>query len=418
MKKIYYGWWVVAGAFLLFFCTSGSYFYSFPVFFDAILRDKGWSRTEVAGAISLGLAIAGVIAPFLGMLIRRMRIWLIMVIGSLVAGLGFFLLSTVSEPWHLYVYYGLIVSVGIPGIQLVPNFTIIGHWFYRRRSTALGVAAAGIGVGGAAMAPVAGWLIASYGWQKAFLFSAALVTVIGTLVAAFIMRTPAEKGIDTSEEQKGARAQQTLTVTAVSFREALRRRAFWFIAAGGFLWGWAYTAGLMHQVAFAVDIGIERIAAATAVGMLTAFSIAGRLGFGRLGDIIDKRYVFMTGCCLQVVAFIILCYTKNLTMLYMYSILLGLNTGAITPILPGLVSDYFGAKDFSVIYGTVFLSFTLGQMVGPVYAARIFDTTHSYINAFITSIVLSALAVVVMYLVGRPPGSKALPLPANELSVK
>ncbi|MDD5127809.1 MAG: MFS transporter [Dehalococcoidales bacterium] len=406
MKKIYYGWWVVVGAFLLFFCTSGSYFYSFPVFFDAILRDKAWSRTEVAGAISLGMVVSGSIAPLIGVLIRRMRIWHIMIIGSLIASLGFFLLSTTSEPWHLYVYYGLVVSVGIPGIQLVPNFTLIGHWFFRRRSTALGVAAAGIGVGGVAMAPVASWLITVYGWQKAFLFSAALVGVIGTLVSAFIMRTPVEKGMDTGEEQQGLRAQNTLTVVSVTFRGALRKKVFWFIAIGGFLWGWAYTAGLMHQVAFAVDIGIDRMAAATAVGMLTAFSIAGRLGFGRLGDIIDKRYVFIMGCALQVVAFTILSNTTNLTMLYIYSGLLGLNTGAITPILPGLVSDYFGNKDFSIIYGAIFFCFTVGQMAGPVYAGIIFDTTQSYISAFMTSIVLTVAAIIVMYLVGKPPRTR------------
>lgn len=59
-------------------------------------------------------------------------------------------------------------------------------------------------------------------------------------------------------------------------------------------------------------------------GLLTAFSILGRLGFGRLGDVIDKRFVFMIGTSLQIAALTVLMETTNVTMLYIYSFLIGL----------------------------------------------------------------------------------------------
>ena len=188
----------------------------------------------------------------------------------------------------------------------------------------------------------------------------------------------------------------------------VRNRAFWFISIGAMLWGWAYAAGLIHQVAFAMDMGIDRVAAAGAVGLLTAFSILGRLGFGRLGDVIDKRYVFMMGASLQIVAFIVLMRTTNLSMLYLYSLLLGINLGGEVPILPGLIADYFGRKHFGLIYGVTFFMLTLGAAIGPIYGGWIFDITGSYSASFLTSILLSVIAIIVVYLAGSPRRQSAI----------
>lgn len=409
MKKVYYGWWVVGGSFLLFFCTAGTYFYTFPIFFDAILRDMGWPRTQVAGAMSLGMFVTALMSPLIGAMVGRVGVRPLMIFGSLLSGVGFALLSRVSEPWHLYLYYGILASVGISGIQLVPNFTIIGKWFYRRRSTALGVAAAGIGVGGAVMAPLFSGLIAAYGWQKSFFISAVIIAFSGVLVAVTVMRTPEEKKLSIAAEQTGTAFAAIRGDAGLTFREAMTRKAFWLIAGGVFFWGWAYTAGLVHQVAFAVDMGIDPVAAAAAVGLLTAFSIVGRLGFGRLGDAIDKRYVFIMGLALEVVAFFVLINTRNLMMLYLYSALLGLGIGGFTPILPGVVADRFGGKSFSLIYSVAFFWFTMGEMVGPIYAGWLFDTTGNYRIAFTTCIAISIVAVILIYFVGKPLKAKTLP---------
>jgi len=161
--------------------------------------------------------------------------------------------------------------------------------------------------------------------------------------------------------------------------------------------------GLIHQVAFAVDVGIERVAAAGAVGLLAVFSIPARLGFGRLGDLLDKRYVFMMGTFLQIVAFIVLMRTTNLTMLYIYSLLIGINIGGATPIFPGLLLDHFGKKYFGVIYGVSSFMLCLGGAIGPIYGGWIFDINESYSAAFLTSIIVSIIAMIAVYLSGAPP---------------
>lgn len=393
MRKIFFGWWVVGGAFVLLFCSIGTQFYAFPVFFEAIISDMGWTRAQTAAALSVGFLVVGAIGPIIGTLMEKVRLRLIMIFGSLTAGIGFLLLSTVNELWQLYVFYGLILSIGIACIQLIPNLAAVESWFTQKKSTALGIATAGIGAGGAVMAPLVGWLISRYDWRTAFVFLAGIVMLIGVPISALVMRT--------GEEGKSGKQGKTATEGATP-GQALRQRAFWLVAAGAMLWAWAYSAGLVHQVAFAVDIGIDRVVAAGAVGLLTAFSIPGRLGFGRLGDLIDKRYVFMMGTSLQIAAFIVLMRATNVTMLYVYSFLVGVNIGGLAPILPGLIVDYFGRKHFGVIYGLSYFMLTLGVLIGPIYAGWMFDVTGSYYLAFLTSVVLSFIAMIAVYLAGRP----------------
>ncbi len=401
MNKSRYGWYVVAGAFILLFCSTGTQFYTFPVFFEAIVRDTGWARAETAAALSVGMFISGITGMLIGGLIRKIGIKPILISGSIIAGIGFALLSTTDRLWQLYVYYGLLVAVGASCIALVPNLIAVESWFTQKRSTALGIATTGIGVGGAVMAPLASWLITRYDWQTAFLFMAGIITVIGIPISAIIMRTP--KKSELAQLDGVEMKVDSALASGVTLHQALRSRAFWCISIGVMLWAFAYGTGIVHQVAFAVDIGIDRTAAAGAISLLAVFSIPGRLGFGKLGDIIDKRYVFIAGTCLQIVAFIVLIKTTNLAMLYIYACLIGLNIGSMAPILPGMLADHFGHKHFGSIYGAAFFTQTIGVVVGPISGGWIFDTTGSYHSAFLTAAVISLVSVISVYLAGKAP---------------
>jgi len=397
MKRIYYGWWVVGGAFLLLFCVVGTHFYAFPVFFDVMVREMGWARTQAALAMTIGTFVAGAMGVFVGGLIHKIGLRPVMVCGTIVAGLGFLLLRTVTEPWQFYLYYGLVFSLGIAGISTVANMTAVESWFDRGKSTALGITATGIGAGGVVMPLLAGWLISKYGWQTACVCIAGILIFVGIPVSTIIMRTRGGRKVAPEQAQ-----QKGLEAGDATIGQALRQKSFWLVSISAMLWYLAYTIGLTHQVAFAGDMGIDRVAAAGAVSVLCVFSIPARLGFGKLGDIMDKRYVMMMAAGLQAIAFAMLLKTTNLAMLYVYSALIGVGVGGLTPILPGLVADYFGRRHFGAIYGALEMVTTLGIMIGPVYGGWIYDTTKSYYLAFLSGIIIALLAVILVYLAPKP----------------
>jgi len=397
MKRIYYGWWVVGGAFLLLFCAVGIQFYAFPVFFEVMVREREWTRTQAALAITIGTFVAGATGVLVGGLIHKIGLRPVMVCGTIIAGLGFLLLRTVTEPWQFYLYYGLVFSLGIAGIGSVPSMTAVESWFDRGKSTALGITATGIGAGGIVMPLLAEGLISRYGWQTACACLAGILILVCIPVSTIIMRTPQERKVAPgSAQQKGLEAGGATT------RQALKQKSFWLISISAMLLYLVYMIGLTHQVAFAVDMGIGRVAAAGAVSVLCVFSIPARIGFGKLGDIIDKRYVVMMVASLHAVAFAVLLKTTNLAMLYGYSALLGIGVGGLTTMLPGLVADYFGRKHFGAVYGALEMVTTLGNMMGSVYGGWIYDTTKSYFLAFLSGIIIALLAIVLVYLAPKP----------------
>jgi MFS family permease len=397
MKTLYYGWWVVVGAFLLLFCAVGTHFYAFPVFFEVMVREMGWARTQAALAMTIGTFVAGAMGVLVGWLIHKVGLRPVMVCGTIIAGLGFLLLRTVTEPWQFYLYYGLIISIGVAGIGTIPDMTAVEAWFDHGKSTALGIAATGVGAGGVVMPLLVGWLISKYDWQTACLCMAGVLILVGIPVSAVVMRTPQARKVAPEQAQ-----QQELKTQDATIGQALRQKSFWLISISAMLWLCAYTIGLTHQVAFAVDIEIDRVAAAGAVSMLCVFSIPARIGFGKLGDIIDKRYVMVMIASLHAAAFGILLRTTNLATLYLYSALAGIAAGGLTPILPGLVADYFGRRHFGAIYGALEMVTTLGMMIGPVYGGWIYDASKSYHSAFLSGIIIALLAVILIYLAPKP----------------
>jgi MFS family permease len=397
MRKIYYGWWVVGGSFLLLLCAVGTQFYGFPVFLDVMVRDLGWARTQAALAMTIGTLVAGLMGIFVGWLIHRVGLRPVMLTGTIVAGLGAFLLGTVTEPWQFYLYFGFVFSVGVAGIGTISNMTAVEAWFDRNKSTALGIATTGIGAGGAVIPLFLGWLISNYNWQTACVVMAGMLILVGVPISALVMRTPSERKPGPEQAQ-----QQPPTIGGAAIGQVLRRKSFWLIAIGATLGSCAFMIGLTHQVAFAVDMGIDRVTAAGAVGVLSAFSIPARIGFGKLGDIMDKRHVVMIALGVQAVAFVVLLQTTDLVMLYLYSALLGIGVGGRMPMLPGLVADYFGRRQFGVIYGALEMVMTLGTMIGPVYGGWIFDTTRSYYLAFLSGIVITLLAIILTYVTPKP----------------
>ena len=111
----------------------------------------------------------------------------------------------------------------------------------------------------------------------------------------------------------------------------------------------------------------------------------------------------MLGTLLQVIAFITLMKTTNLTMLYIYAGLIGLNIGSMAPILPAILADRFGHRHFASIYGAAFFTQTVGMVIGPVFGGWIFDNSGSYSFAFLIAAIISLAAVVSMYLAGKAP---------------
>src|SRR5215831_14612529 len=169
--------WVVVGAVWLTLAIASGLYFSFPVFFVALLDEFGWSRGATAAAFSISSVMQGVLSPVIGMLVDRLGPRRVMLSGAVVLGVACVLASRIGSLWSLYAVIGVLAAIGLCAVSWVPSGTLIARWFAERRGSMLGIAFSGMGAGVLVMGPLAQSLITAYGWRAAY-----TVLGVGTLV--------------------------------------------------------------------------------------------------------------------------------------------------------------------------------------------------------------------------------------------
>jgi MFS family permease len=139
--------WFIAGLAIIVLGFSRGLHSSFGVFNVALLESFGWSRGATAGIFSVVLAVDAVLSPIVGYLLDRYGPKKVVVAGCLALTAGLFFSARVAELWELYLYFGLVVAIGITFMGMVPHVFIISEWFSSNRATTIGLVYAGTGVG-------------------------------------------------------------------------------------------------------------------------------------------------------------------------------------------------------------------------------------------------------------------------------
>jgi len=141
------------------------------------------------------------------------------------------------------------------------------------------------------------------------------------------------------------------------------------------------------------SIGISRSQSSLVATVIPLMSIFGRLGFGWLGDKLNRRLVattsfIMIGCGVLSFAYV---STTNIWLLVPFLVLMGIGYGGSNALLPALGREYFGRTNFGSIYGIMEGIGTIGAIIGPAIAGWAYDNWGSY---QIIWLLLAGLAVV------------------------
>jgi len=396
-------WLVLAVAYGLFF--------SFPIFFVALLDEFRWSRALTAGAMSISTLLQGLLAPISGIVVDRVGPRRVILAGIGLLSASSILAATIRAPWELYLYTGLIGAMGIVALG-VPMGVLLSHWVTERRGRMVGLAFSGMGAGVFVLGPLSQWLIDSLGWRAASLALGAAVLVVLLPSAWWGCRAPvlpeAERRRDvatnasSSAERRQARPPRP--GGEATLRAALRTRAFWALFAAYFLTPLAVFPVFTHQVAFAVDLGFPRLLVASIFGLLGLMSSVGRPLFGVLADRFSGALsaTISFGCTAGgALALVAIEAWPHAGWLWAYAVLFGLGFGARGPIITAIATELFGGRRFGVIYGVLNLANGVGAAIGPWFGGAVHDVLGSYRTVFLSSVLFSALASGCFWLAGR-----------------
>jgi len=400
--KVFYGWWVVGACFVVALYMGGIIFYGFTALFEPFVEEFGWSYAQISFAASLRGMEAGLLTPFIGILVDRWGPRKVIFAGVIFTVLGLMLLSQTES---LGMFYGafVFIAIGTSCASSTVTLTAAANWFHKKVAIATGIVGSGYACSGL-LVPLMVRLIDSYGWRDMIIFFSLGLLVVGPLSALVVRHKPEHYGyLPDGEVTSGAGLEISPSLiqdneVQVRVRQALQNRAFWLIALGILPQFVSVVAVVTHIMPYLSSLGIDRATSGLAAMAIPLFSMGGRLGFGWLGDKLNKKRLIIIALammtsglvCLELVALV------GLGWLAPFFILFCFGYGGILTVAVALVRDYFGRSHLGMVIGLIWGLGNFAGLAGPPAAGWVFDNWGSYQWVWLGFAVLNLMGVIII----------------------
>jgi predicted MFS family arabinose efflux permease len=165
----------------------------------------------------------------------------------------------------------------------------------------------------------------------------------------------------------------------LQLRQILSMPAVWLLALARFLGQTGRFLIQVHFVAFFAVAGYDPLLAASAIGVMGLVNLVGRPVMGALSDALGRELVLTLGYGLHIVG------------------LSGFCDGIGGLVTSAKVADLFPARSLGTVMGIMEGCVKLAYMSGPLVGGVLFDRQGDYQAAFITAMVLMAVAAVLFW---------------------
>ncbi len=406
--KTFYGWFIVATAFLFMMLIVGFATYGLPLFFPLWVSEFGWRRDQITFGNTLSKLIVGPVLGFAaGWAMEKFGPKVVMFFGALCAAgamLGFGLMSSLPTLYSFYFFNALGYLCAGP----LPNQVLLSHWFARLRGRVMGIAYVGIGVGGMLVPWIVRYFNREFGWRGSMKALAVLFVVVMLAALTIVKRRPEDLGLFPDGDERPVETSKSML--AITLASIVKTPAFWLLAAGSVL-SISAIGGVMQNLAlYIADIKPKAevdLTKTTIASITLASSVAGRIVMGLLADRFTKKYVMLVTYLIVGLSIPLLIFAKDYpALLYVFALTFGFGLGADYMLIPLMAAECFGLAALSRVLGIIIMSDAVGEAVMPTLVANIRETTGSYANGFalITGVaLLGALAILsIKYRDGKP----------------
>jgi MFS family permease len=393
-RSLVYGGLVVLSGFFVLMLMFGS-LYSFGVFLKPLLDELGYPQQALSGVYSLCFLLSGVLAMLMGRLNDRLGPRVVVSFCALLIGSGWFLSSRADTLWEFYLYYGVLVGVGMSG-GITPVLSTVAKWFTSRRGMMTGVAVAGVSVGTMVLPPILNALVDAYGWRFSFRFTGLVLFALITGLAQLLSRDPGSRNLTPCGADHETGPDPGRAVTGLSVREACRTRQLWMLFGVYALAGFVIQVVLVHLALHAVTNGLSPARGAALLSAVGLGGLGGRIVGGAASDRFGNRRTIMAALFLMATGFTLLLASCRWDIFLVFAVLFGIAYGEILCMMPLLPAQFFGLKNHGAIMGIITCASTIGGGLGPVAAGGLFDTTGNYHVAWAVCLAFTILTFLLM----------------------
>jgi len=370
---------LIAGAlFVTLFLLWGSCYNTFGVFFTPLLNEFHGTHASISLCATAIVLFTGADAPLAGWLVKLVDVRIVMGLGATLAGISLIGISSATSFSHLLGWY-VSLGIGLGGSTMVPASLVITNWFKERRGTVLGVATAGMELGGVIMTLLSAHLITTSGWRTAYIVLAVPIFVIALPLIVIVVRTRPEtkvpEGIDAPIQPEDG----------LEVREAFRKRSFWLLGLAQLCFGIGAAGALVHMVPLMLKAGYTAATGALALSSVHALITVGKPTMGVLGDYIGARKALSAALAVCALGILLMGDASQGPILAVGLLLYGFMLATPVALVPVIVLDIAGPRSLGPLFGLLFFTQTVGAAIGPVIVGRMFDVSGGYMAGYALS---------------------------------
>lgn len=413
MKALHPAWAVAAvtaGALL----AASAFRSTTGVLVEPISTSTGWPMTTVSGAAGLNLVVYGLATPFTAAI---MQVWgvrrtvvtsLAVVAAASAATIG------MTERWHLWVLWGVLIGVGTGALALTFGAIIANRWFATHRGLVTGVFSAATAAGQVLFVPLIAHVAAGPGWQAAAGVTAACALIMAIACLISLRDRPSDVGVAPYGAVAGAvpeakeSGESPLRSTFRVLADGAKKWPFWVLLLTFAVCGWS-TNGIVvtHFVPAAHDHAMPATLAAGIIGIIGIFDVIGTIASGWLTDRYDPRVLLAIYYATRGISLIFVNGMLGPEMnvpLWAWIVFYGLDWTATVPPTVELCRETFGISDSGVAFGWVYAAHMIGAGVGANVTGLLRSDHGTYATSWmLTAGLCIAAGALAMTIRRRPP---------------
>ncbi|TDP71216.1 nitrate/nitrite transporter NarK [Roseateles toxinivorans] len=352
------------------------------LFFLPITMDRGWSRETFGLAMAIQNLTWGIAQPFTGMLADRYGSAKVVAAGLACYAAGLYLMIQADTTTSFMLSAGVCIGIGLSGTTFGAVYGALSRLVApERRSWALGLAGAIGGLAQFVMVPATQELLGRWAWSGALM----------TLALVMLMALPLARALQ-EKPQAATRSDADLPL-ATALREAFAHRGFWLLNLGFLACGFQLAFIATHLPAYLLDRGMRPSEGVTALAIIALTNIFGTYYSGQLGARYRRKHLLAGIYLVRTAAMaLFLLLPPSPLGLYAFAAVMGFVWLGTAPLTNGLVSQVFGVRYITTLFGFVFLGHQLGAFLGVWLGSRLFEITKSYDLIWLCALGLGLLA--------------------------
>lgn len=393
--------WRQVGACLFLLAACGMIASTFSIVAVPLSQEFKPSRMVLMLAMTAMSGATALLSPLIGNVMDRASVRTLMLIGSASIACGFLALSCAGSFIQVIVIYGVFMAPANVLIGPMAATVLLSRWFVERRGRALGIALAGISIGGFLFPPVTQALLEGQDWRGGLRILALILAACTVPAALLIVNRPADRDL----EREGSRVMEAVPGAVepplLSTRAILSDPTFWLIAAV-FAVVMAGMKGMVTNLApIAIDEGIGAEAAALLISMYAAGGFSAKFAFAAFADRASPRVLLRVALLGYAAGMAYLIWPElGYGMMAVGVVLIGFFGGFVVPLQSFLVPRIFGRNVVGRASGLLNMVVLVALLVSPPVFGLIFDLTGDYDAIFIAfaGLSLAILAAAVPFL--------------------